>query len=131
MATEQSKEQLIAELEHSVRDTLSYFEGPGRASAARIDRWGAWEVLAHLSYWHYATAWGIDSATAGGPPWLLPAGADEINATCLRLHEGESFDDLISQLERAQERLVRAARRCDDLDAAAFGVQGGRAVSVR
>ncbi len=131
MATEQSKEELIEELEQSVRDALSYFEGPGQSSQARIDQWGAWEVLAHLPYWHYATAWGIDSAMAGGPPWLLSGSADEINATCLRLHEGESFDELIAQLERGQERLLRAARRCDDLDAAAFAMPDGRVVSVR
>ncbi|MDP6606118.1 MAG: hypothetical protein QF664_07680 [Dehalococcoidia bacterium] len=131
MTTEQSKEELIAELDQSVRETLSYFEGIGQASEARIDQWGAWEVLAHLPYWHYATAWGIESGTAGGPPWLLSAGADELNATCLKLHEGESFEELISQLERAQERLVRATQGCVDLDADALGMPGGRMLTVR
>ncbi len=131
MTTDTSRDELIAELEQAVRDTLSYFEGPGQASSARIDEWGTWDVLAHLPYWHYATAWGITSATDGGPPWQLSGSADEINAACLKLHEGETFSDLVSQLERAQERLVRAARGADDLDAAAFRMQDGREVSIR
>ncbi len=131
MTAQTSKEELIAALEGAVQETLSFFDGPGRTSRARIDQWGAWEVLAHLPYWHYATAWGITTAAAGGPPWQLSAGADETNAACLKLHAGEDFGALLGQLRRAQERLVRAAREAPDLDAAAFRRPDGTTLSVR
>ena len=110
MTTEFSKEQLIAELERAADEPLSFFSGPGWASAARIDRWGAWDVLAHFPYWHYATGWGIASAGRGGPPWQVTASADEVNDAALALHAGESFDDLVRTLQVLQARLVRVAR---------------------
>jgi hypothetical protein len=127
---EQTKDELIAELERSVRDTLAYFDGPGRQSNARIGDWGAREVLAHFAYWHYATAWGITSATLGGP-WQLSGNADETNAACLALLAGEGFDDLTAQLRQAQQRLVRAAGAAADLDVTAFRMADGREVSIR
>jgi hypothetical protein len=130
MTSQLSAGELIATLEQAVAETLAFFEGPGRDSDVRIDRWGAREVLAHFPYWHYATAWGIESASAGGPPWLLPDGADGINEVCEKLHEGEDFDDLIARLRVAQGRLVRAARRAGDLDAPAFRMPNGREVTI-
>ena len=126
-----SKEELVAALEEAVSDTLAYFERTGQTTTARIDRWGAWEVLAHFPYWHYATTWGIISAATGGPPWQLPGTADEINAACLTLHQADGFPDLIHQLRRSQERLVRAAADTEDLDAPVFRMPDGRLVSVR
>ena len=41
MTAQQSTDELLAALESAVQETLSFFEGPGRTSAARIDRWGA------------------------------------------------------------------------------------------
>ena len=101
MTVEQSKAELIGALQSAIDETLAYFEGAGRRNPARIDQWGAWEVLAHFLYWHYATAWGIRSGALGGPLWLLTGSADETNGACLALHEGESFDDLIRQLRAA------------------------------
>ena len=127
---EQTREQLIADLERSVRDTLAYFDGPGKQSGARIGDWGARDVLAHFAYWHYATAWGITSATLGGPPWQLSGNADEINAACLRLLAGDGFDDLTAQLRVAQQRLARAVGAATNLDATAFRMADGREVSI-
>lgn len=131
MTTERTRNDLIAALADAVRDTLGYFEGPGRSTNARIDRWGAWETLAHFPYWHYATTWGIASTSAGGPPWQLSGTADEINDACLQLYAGESFDDLIRELRHAQERLLRVAREAEDLEAPAFRMPDGRIVTVR
>jgi hypothetical protein len=131
MMAEQARAELIGAVQRAVDETLAYFEGAGRGNPARIDRWGAWEVLAHFPYWHEATAWGIRSGALGGPPWLLSGSADEINDACLALREGESFDDLVRQLREATRRLVRAAEAATDLEAPAFATRDGRTVSVR
>lgn len=131
MTNTQLQQQLIVAIEAAVGETLAYFEGPGRKSRGRVGEWGAWEIVAHLPYYHYATTWGIQSHLAGGPPWKLSGTADEINAACLPLHQGEGFDELIAQLRVAQQRLVRAAGSVTDLDAPAFERPDGTAVSIR
>jgi hypothetical protein len=108
---------LIAELDRVVQDALAYFEGPGRVTDARVDRWRARDVLMHFLYFHDATAWGIQSAALGGPPWPVPADSDTVNEVCRRLHEPESFDELLAQMRQAHARLLRAARAAPDLDA--------------
>ena len=111
---------LLAQLDRVVQDTLAYFEGPGRATTARVDRWQARDVLMHFLYFHDATAWGIQSAALGGPPWPVPADSDVVNEVCRRLHEHESFDELLAQVRQAHARLVRAARNAPDLDQPCF-----------
>src|SRR5207247_2424931 len=69
MTTPAPKDALLANLDKVVRETLAYFDGPGRATKARVDRWQARDVLMHFIYFHDATAWGIQSAGLGGPPW--------------------------------------------------------------
>ncbi len=105
-----TSEPLIQNLDRAVNEVLAYFAGPGRTSAARVDRWQGRDVLQHFLYFHDATAWGIQSAATGGPLWLLPADADTINEICRRLHEHESFDELLVQLRLSHARLVAAAR---------------------
>jgi len=68
MATPPAKEALLAELDRVVRETLTYFEGAGRVTSARVDRWQARDVLMHFIYFHDATAWGMQSVALGGPP---------------------------------------------------------------
>ena len=126
----ETKEGLIRELSEAVQETLAYFEGPGQTAKARIGDWGAWDVLAHFPYWHYATAWGIRSSAIGGPPWQLSGNADEINAACLAMLEGESFAALVAQLREAQARLLRSAESAGNLDAVAFRMVDGRQVTV-
>src|SRR5438874_1991969 len=69
MTTIADRDGLIQNLDRVVRDTLAYFDGPGRVTRAHVDRWGARDILMHFIYFHEATAWGIQSAAAGGPPW--------------------------------------------------------------
>ncbi len=126
----QGRDQLVAELEAAVNETLAWFTGPGRVSQTRIERWGAWEVLAHLPYWHEATAWGIASAALGGPPWLVSGTADEINAAALRVHAGESVDAIVAQLRQATARLLRVAGEAPDLEATVFRFPDGRTLSA-
>ena len=115
MAT-MTKDALMQNLDRAVGDTLAYFEGPGRATNARVDRWQARDVLMHFIYFHDATAWGIQSVTQGGPPWPIPADPDTVNEVCRRLHEHESIDELVGQLRQAHARLMRAAAGATDLD---------------
>ena len=122
---------LIENLDQAVNEVLAYFAGPGRASTARVDRWQGRDVLQHFLYFHDATAWGIQSAATGGPVWPLPADADTINEVCRRLHEHESFDELLVQLRLSHARLVAAARRAPDLDRPCFRRASGEVMTGR
>ena len=120
----------LANLDKVVQETVAYFEGPGRATNARVDRWQARDVLMHFIYFHDATAWGIQSVTTGGPPWTLPADSDTINEVCRRLHEHETVDELLGQLRQAHARLIGAARR-GDLERPCFQRANGDAMTGR
>lgn len=121
----------IANLDRAVQETLAYFEGPGRGTNARVDRWQARDVLQHFIYFHDATAWGIQSVVTGGPPWPVPADSDTVNEVCRRLHEHESFDELLAQVRQAHARLMRAARSSPDLDKSCFKRATGELMSGR
>ena len=125
-----TKDALLQNLDRAVRDTLAYFEGPGRATNARVDRWQARDVLMHFVYFHDATAWGIQSVAQGGPPWPIPADADTVNEVCRRLHEHESIDELAGQLRQAHARLMHAAAAATDLDRAGVRRANGETMSV-
>ena len=121
----------LDELDRVVRETLAYFEGAGRNTSARVDRWQARDILMHFLYFHDATAWGIQSVTLGGPPWPVPADADTVNEVCRRLHEHESFDDLLAQVKQAPARLVRASQSASDLDKPCFRRANGETMTGR
>lgn len=125
----ESKDALVNGLDQAVREVLAYFEGAGRTSTARVDRWQTRDVLQHFIYFHDATAWGIQSAAAGGPEWPLPGDADIINEVCRRLHEHESYDELLAQVRLAHARLMKAARSAPDLDAPCFRRANGQTVT--
>jgi len=125
------KDSLVANLDKVVSETLGYFDGPGRHSRARVDRWQARDVLMHFIYFHDATAWGIQSAALGGPPWPVPADSDVVNEVCRRLHEHESLDELLGQCRQAHARLMRAAASSPDLDAPCFRRSTGEVMTGR
>jgi hypothetical protein len=122
---------LFANLDKVVQDTLAYFGGPGRSTQAQVDRWQARDVLMHFIYFHDATAWGIQSAALGGPPWPVPADSDTVNEVCRRLHEHESLDELLAQVRQAHARLTRAVRNAPDLDRPAFKRSNGEVMTGR
>lgn len=131
MTTPPSKEALLADLDRVVQDALAYFAGPGRTTTARVDRWQARDVLMHFIYFHDATAWGIQSAAIGGPLWPVPGDSDVVNDVCRRLHEHESFDELLGQARQAHARLMRAAREAPDLDRPCFQRATGEIMTGR
>ena len=115
-----NKDALIKGLDQAVQEVLGYFEGAGRTSTARVDRWQARDVLQHFIYFHDATAWGIQSAALGGPLWPVPGDSDIVNEVCRRLHADESFDQLLMQVRLAHGRLMKAAHDAPDLDVPCF-----------
>ncbi len=129
--TSSPNETLLADLDRVVRETLAYFDGPGRTTSARVDRWHARDVLMHFIYFHDATAWGIQSAAQGGPPWPVPSDADTVNEVCRKLHEHESLDELLAQVRQAHARLMRAARGAPDLDRPCFRRANGEMMTGR
>src|SRR2546430_12632262 len=126
-----SNEALLTELDRVVKETLAYFDGAGRSTSARVDRWQARDILMHFIYFHDATAWGMQAAALGGPPWPLPADADTINEVCRRLHAHESFDELVAQVRQAHARLVQAARNSTPLDKPCLRPANGGAITGR
>src|SRR5438034_4477809 len=101
MSTMPRTEVPLANLDKVVQETLAYFEGPGRATNARVDRWQARDVLMHFIYFHDATAWGIQSVALGGPPWPVPADSDTVNEVCRseeHTSELQSHSDLVCRL---------------------------------
>src|SRR3989454_10871161 len=131
MTTMAQKDVPLANLDRMVQETLAYFDGPGRATNARVDRWQARDVLMHFIYFHDATAWGIQSVALGGPPWPVPADSDTVNEVCRRLHEHESFDELLAQVRQAHVRLVRVAGRAPHLANARFQRATGELMTGR
>ena len=126
-----ASDDAITALDTVVQDTLAYFGGPGRTTTARVDRWQARDILMHFLYFHDATAWGIQSAALGGPPWPVPADSDTVNEVCRRLHEHESLDELLTQVRQAHARLMRAARSVSNLDAPCFRRSNGEVSTGR
>jgi hypothetical protein len=120
---------LIQNLDGAVREVLAYFEGPGRTSTAKVDRWQARDVLQHFLYFHDATAWGIQSAAIGGPLWPVPGDSDIVNEFCRRLRAHESYDDLLAQIHLAHGRLMHAARNAPDLDKPCFSRANGETLT--
>lgn len=131
MTTVPEKNQLIADLDRVAGDVLAYFDGPGRGTDARVDRWQARDIMMHFIYFHDATAWGIQSAAQGGPPWPVPADSDTVNEVCRRLHAHENFDELLIQLRQAHARLIRAAGNASDLDRPCFQRSNGEILTGR
>src|SRR5437867_4711677 len=129
--TPPSTDALLANVDRVVQDTLAYFGGAGRVTDARVDRWQARDVLMHFLYFHDATAWGIQSAAIGGPPWPVPADSDTVNEVCRRLHEHESLDELLAQVRQAHARLQRAVRDAPDLDQPSFQRSTGEIMTGR
>ena len=117
MTDTSSGESLLSTLQSTVDEVLTYFEGPGTTSKARVGDWGPWEVMAHFLHWHEMTAKGMESVVQGTGPVTVPGETDASNAISVDALRGESFQGLGMEVRQLQQRLDAAARRMTDLDA--------------
>ena len=108
---------LLIELQNTVDEALTYFQGPGASSNARIGEWGSWEVLAHFLFWHEMTAAGIESVLAGAGPVTITGETDTTNANSVDALKGKSFLELGAEARRLQKRLDAEVRKMTDVDA--------------
>ncbi len=110
-------ESLLIELQNTVDEALTYFEGPGVSSRARVGEWGSWEVLAHFLFWHEMTAKGMESVFTGTGPVTIEGETDATNANSVDALKGKSFLELGAEARRLQRRLDAAVRKMTDVDA--------------
>ncbi len=117
MTTSQEKEKLVQEVDSVVQEAFAWFEGPGLTSQARVEEWGAWEVLAHFLYWHQLTIDSLESVTKGGQPLGIPAPLDETNAMALARQAGKSIPDLAAEWRGLHDTYLDRVRSFSELDA--------------
>ena len=117
MAQSDTLDQLLVPAEEAVQRTLAYLEGPGATSTARIDRWGVWEIAAHLLHWHRVTAEAALAVARGEPPSRFTSPVDDINEEVVAKSAGMNLAQLVSELKSAHGTLVQAIRDLPDPDA--------------
>jgi len=117
MAQSDTLDQLLVLAEEAVQRTLAYLEGPGATSTARIDRWGVWEIAAHLLHWHRVTAEAALAVARGEAPSRFTSPVDDINEEVVAKSAGMSLAQLVSALKEVHGTLVQAIRDLPDPDA--------------
>ena len=127
----QSLDQLLAHTEQAVQNTLEYLEGPGASSSVRIDRWGVWEISAHLLHWHRVTADAALAAARGERPGRFTATVDEINEEVVGRSAGMSLAQIVSELKQVHGTMVQAIRDLPDPDAVLIHRQDGSSPSAK
>lgn len=131
MAQTQSLDQLLAQAEEAVEKTLEYLEGPGGSSTARIDRWGVWEISAHLLYWHQATAEAAQAVARGESPLRFTSSVDDINEEVVTQSAGKSLAEIAAELKQVHRTLVQAMRDLPDPDAVLMRRQDGSSPTAK
>ena len=117
MAESETIDQLIDLANQVVQKTLQYFEGPGAQSAARVDRWGVWEVAAHMLFWHRATTDAALAVGRGGPALRHEVNVDTLNEDAVGKTAGTSLADIVAQLKQSHQELLEAMRGLPDPNA--------------
>ncbi len=117
MAASETFDQQIDQADQAVQKTLQYFEGPGAQSAARVDRWGVWEVAAHLLYWQRVTADAALAVGRGGLPTRFTSTADVLNDGAVAQCAGMTIADIVARLKQVHPEMLQAIRDLPDPDA--------------
>ena len=131
MPTNGQVDQLMSALERSVSNGLTYFEGPGSSSTARIGRWHAREVLCHLVWWHQATVEGVEAVAGGGSPYHIYASTDEMNARAVGRLSGKTIPEMANMARQWQTRLSAAVRTLADSNATVMVRGDGTQISAQ
>ncbi len=131
MAQPDTLDQPLIPVEEAVQRTLAYLEGPGATSTARIDRWGVWEIAAHLLHWHRATSEAALAVAKGEPPIRFTIPVDDINEEVVAKSAGLSLAQLVSELKGAHGTLVQAIRDLPDPDTALMLRHDGSAPTAK
>ena len=117
MAASETFDQQIDQADQAVQKTLQYFEGPGAQSAARVDRWGVWEVAVHMLFWHRATTEAALAVGRGGPALRHTATSDALNEDAVGKAAWTTLADIVAQLKQSHQELLEAMRGLPDPDA--------------
>ena len=121
-------ERLIEDVERVVGEGLAYFAGVDYGSRPEVE----W-VLRHMLFWHRASAEGMESVLAGGPPFRISGTVDEMNARAAADTAGLTTAQLVEVLRDLQSRMVAAVRKLDDPEVTVVVLHDGteRAASQR
>ena len=120
MAKRADIEGLIEEVERTVAEGLAYFSGVDYGSRPEAE----W-VLRHMVFWHRASAEGMESVLAGGPPFRIPGTVDEMNARAAADTAGLNTTEIVDALRDLQARMVAAVRKLDDPEVTVVVLQDG------
>ena len=102
-------EEMIEDVERTVAEGLAYFVGLDYGSRPDAE----W-VLRHMIFWHRASAEGMESVLAGGPPFRIPGTVDEMNDRAASDTAGLTTTEVVDSLRDLQARMVAAVRKLDD-----------------
>ena len=120
MAKQTNIEVLIDDVERVVAEGLAHFAGLDYGSRPEVE----W-VLRHMIFWHRASAEGMESVLAGGPPFRIPGTVDEMNARALADTAGLTTAEVVDALRDLQAKMVAAVRKLDDHEVTVVVLQDG------
>ena len=110
----------IDDLESAFKEALTYFEGPGSKSKAKVGQWGSKETIAHFIFFYNKNIEGIERVSHGGKPAILLEppfkDVDEANAATVSRHAGKSMPQVIAEVRQAHQRMLKAASAMNSLD---------------
>ncbi|MGE3539737.1 MAG: hypothetical protein AB7N91_20190 [Candidatus Tectimicrobiota bacterium] len=110
-------DNLLAELEQSVKTGLAFFQGPGGQSHVQIGTWHPREVLCVLMWWHQVTAEGMEAVASGGAPYRIYASVDEMNARAVGRAASKNIAQMAELVQGYQDRIAKAAKALPDPNA--------------
>jgi hypothetical protein len=115
-----TKEELIKQLDEAHREFRSTVEDLDEHTfdTKWLDnKWGAREIVAHITGWHGKLASGLEHMARGEKP--VPEGedwsnSDPFNETFAEHVKGKQRDEVLAELEHAVESFKAAARKVPD-----------------
>ena len=131
MTTQQSLDDLIAVLEHTIEAGLAHFRQLEAAAKIPLGKIGPRETLCHLVWWHQASTEGMESVGSGGAPYRIYASTQEMNARAVGRLSGQTVSQLLHTAQQWHGRLVTAARAVANPETTVFVQGSGKGDTVR